>query len=680
MSNHILLAPHRPLFSAFRPEQVLPSIEQALADFESALARVLAAQPQSFEQLFMPLERADEKLARAFSTISHMHNVCDSEALRAPYAKAQEWITRFTTELKQNRALFEHMQAFAQSPAATKLSAPERRVLENWLRDFRLGGVALPEPERLRLKAISERLSALAIAFEEALLDATDAFSLHVLDKHELIGIPRSFKTQFKQAAKAKGLEGYLLDLRGPSYQAVMTYAKQRALRERYYRAYATRASEQYPCGSQFDNGPRIREMLELKQEAAQLLGFKHAAEESLEERMAPDVATVFEFLERLSGRAKPHAEAELRELAEFARSDLGIEHFEPWDVAFSAEKLKLARYAFDDEALRPYFPLERVLSGFWRLVGKLFQINAQERAVDSWHPDVRYFELSDHQGKALAGCYLDLFARSKKRGGAWMDVCRQRIELAEGVQLPIAYVNANFAPPGPEQAALLTHDEVLTLFHEFGHALHHMLTKISIPSISGIEGVEWDAVELPSQFMENFCWTEAGLQEISGHIETGAPLPKELLHKLKETRYFHAGLFLVRQLEFGLFDFHLHARSHGFEQEQVLALLEQVRAKVAVIKPPAWHRFPHSFSHIFGGGYAAGYYSYLWAEVLSADAFSAFPEQAPIDAERGQRFKHEVLEVGGSRAAAESFRALMGRDPDISALLRSYGLAREAA
>jgi len=674
MTIAALAKPGLPEFSLFDPNQVLPAVQQALKDFQAVVAACCSMIDPDYANLLGALEATDERLGRTWSTISHMHNVCDSEALREPYAAAQELITRFHADLLQNQALFQAIRSYAEA-VDESLDAAQRRVLEHWLRDFRLGGVALEEPARSRFKAISEQLARLATEFEETLLDATDAWSLLIDDELKLSGVPEHAREMFREQARGQGQSGYLLDLRGPSYQAIMTYADARELRQTLYRAYGTRASDQSEHGARFDNGPRIESLLRLKAEAAGLLGFANSAEQSLATKMAPDVATVVQFLADLVQRAKPSAEAELADLQRFSSAKLGIGVLMPWDIAYASEKLKLERFALDDEALRVYFPLERVLQGMLALCAQLFGVRARSRPVDAWHADVRYFDLINARDEVIAGCFFDLYARKSKRGGAWMDVCRQRVMSADLKQVPVAYLNCNFAPALGSEPALLTHEEVLTLFHEFGHGLHHMLTEVNQPSVSGIEGVEWDAVELPSQFMENFCWTEAGLALISGHVSTGAPLPASMLTQLKQTRHFHAGLFLVRQLEFALFDFQLHARESGGSMAEVLSLLSTIRAQVAVIQPPEWHRFPHGFGHIFGGGYGAGYYSYLWAEVLSADAFAAFPTHAPLDPAVGNRFRNEVLAVGGSRPALVSFRAFRGRDPEPAALLESYGM-----
>lgn len=678
MPTEILARRGLPAFTQFDPAQVLPAVTALLTALEATVTEVTASDAApTWDTLFGPLEAAEQQLSRAWSTIGHLHNVADSDALRKPYSEAEEAITAFHAGLLQNRALYERARAFADSPAAAALRPSRRAIVDHWLRDFRLGGVALEEPARSRFKAIAQEASRLSTEFEEALLDATDAWSLHLGDDTRLAGVPDTALAGFRSAASAKGLEGWLLTLRGPSYQAIMTYADDRSLRAELYQAHATRASELGPFGGRFDNGPRIDKLLALRHEGARLLGFANAADESLATKMAPSAERVLDFLEDLVRRARPAAQRELDELAAFAATTLGLPELAPWDVGYAAEKLKAARFDFDDEQLKAYFPLSHVLGGLFAIIEKLFGVRAREREVETWHPDARYYELIDGDGQVVAGCYLDLFAREKKRGGAWMDVCRTRFRHPDGaLELPVAYLNCNFAPPAGSQPALLTHDELLTLFHEFGHGLHHMLSRVEDAGVSGISGVEWDAVELPSQFMENFCWTDAGLDLLAKHWQSGELLPAALRDKLKQTREFHAGLFLVRQLEFGLYDFLLHRDHDPGQASRVLSLLDEVRQRVAVLRPPEWNRFPMSFSHIFAGGYAAGYYSYLWAEVLSADAFSAFPETDLLDQLTGERFRREVLEVGGSRPALESFIAFRGREPDAGALLKSYGLA----
>ncbi|HJR11349.1 MAG TPA: M3 family metallopeptidase [Rhodanobacteraceae bacterium] len=681
--NPLLSDAALPPFSKIEPASVVPAIDAILADYRAGVDRLIAAgahgQPQTdmFDQVMLEQERLDQRLAHAWAPVSHLHAVADCKELRAAYEQAEEKITDFASALGQNRDLYARVQAVADAPGFAQRSRPERALVEHALRDFRLSGVALEEPARTRFRDIANELSKLTTAFSNAVLDATDAWQEHIEDERDLAGIPESGRSVLREYARERGLDGWLATLKQPAVQAVLTYAGNRSLRERVYWAYQTRASDQGPDAGKFDNSERMEKILALRHEAAQLLGFANAAEESLATKMAETPDEVLAFLRDLIVRARPVAQRELEELRAFARSELEMETLESWDVAYASEKLRLARYALDEEQLKAYFPLPSVMDGMFALAGKLYGISVEpaRESVDVWHPDVRYCEVRDAEGKPIAGLYLDLYARSGKRGGAWMDVCRARFRDGDGVQLPIAFLTCNFAPADGERPALLTHDDVQTLFHEFGHGLHHMLTRIDLPSIGGIEGVEWDAVELPSQFMENFCWDRQALDLFAKHWSSGERLPDELFDRMLAARHFQAGMFLCRQLEFGLFDFLLHANYDPARGARVMETLEAARREAAVLHPPAWQRFPHAFTHIFAGGYAAGYYSYLWAEVLSADVFGAFAEHGVIDAPTGARFRDEFLGVGASRPALESFVAFRGRAPRPDALLRSYGL-----
>ena len=680
--NPLLADAALPVFSAIRPEHVLPAVESLLADYRDDIDALTAAgAPRDFATVMLTQERLEQRLARAWSPVSHLHSVADSEALRQAYGPAEEMLTEHGIELGQNRELYAAVQALADAPDFAGLPRPERALVEHALRDFRLSGVALEEPARSRYREIGVELSRLSTEFSNAVLDASEAWHEHIRDERDLAGIPESGRAVLRQYAEDQGLDGYLVTLKQPSVQAVLSYADNRGLRERVYWAYQTRASDQGPHAGKFDNSARIEQIMALRHEAAQLLGFANAAEESLATKMAGSPTEVLEFLHDLAARAKPVAQQELATLREFARGELKLDNLESWDVGYASEKLRQQQYALDEEQLKPYFPLPAVIDGLFALVQKLYGIGLTLRGeVDVWHPDVRYYDVHDAAGRVFAGAYLDLYARTGKRGGAWMDVCRARFDDGEQSQLPVAFLTCNFAPPTEGRPALLTHDDVLTLFHEFGHGLHHLLTQIALPSIGGIDGVEWDAVELPSQFMENFGWNREALDLFARHWQTGERLPDELFQRMLAARHFHAGLFLVRQLEFALFDFLLHLEYDPAEGARTLAVLEQARKQVAVLHPPAWQRFAHGFSHIFAGGYAAGYYSYLWAELLSADAFGAFAEQADqggsvIDRATGERFRREVLAVGASRPALESFVAFRGRKPQPEALLRSHGL-----
>ncbi|MGN6327923.1 MAG: M3 family metallopeptidase [Rhodanobacter sp.] len=681
--NPLLADDTLPAFSQIRPEHVEPAIDAILADYRAGIDALVAADaPRDFDTVMLTQERLEQRLSRAWAPVSHLHSVADSEALREVYGPAEEKLTEHAMELGQNRQLFAAVQALADAPDFAALPRPQRALVEHALRDFRLSGVALDEPARSRFREIGVELSKLSTEFSNAVLDATEAWHEQITDERDLAGIPESGRAVLRQYAQDQDLDGYLVTLKQPSVQAVLSYADNRALRERVYWAYQTRASDQGPNAGKFDNSARIEKIMALRHEAAQLLGYANAAEESLATKMAGSPTEVMEFLHDLASRAKPVAQQELATLRAFARDELHLDNLEPWDVGYASEKLRQRRYALDEEQLKPYFPLPAVIEGLFALTGKLYGITLAPRdGVDVWHPDVRYYDVRDADGRVFAGAYVDLYARNGKRGGAWMDVCRARFDDGVQRQLPVAFLTCNFAPPTGDKPALLTHDDVLTLFHEFGHGLHHLLTEITLPSIGGIDGVEWDAVELPSQFMENFGWNRQALDLFAKHYQTGEKLPDELFERMLAARHFHAGLFLVRQLEFALFDFLLHLEYDPAAGARPLAVLEQVRKEVAVLHPPAWQRFPHGFSHIFAGGYAAGYYSYLWAELLSADAFGEFEERAGkggevIDRATGERFRKEFLAVGASRPALESFIAFRGRKPEPEALLRSHGLA----
>jgi len=681
--NPLLADDTLPAFTQIRPEHVEPAVDTILADYRAGIEALTApGAPRDFATVMLTQERLEQRLARAWAPVSHLHSVADSEALRKAYGPAEEKLTDHAIELGQNRALYAAVQALADAPDFAALPRAERALVEHALRDFRLSGVALEEPARSRFREIGVEMSKLSTEFSNAVLDASEAWHEHISDERDLAGIPESGRAVLRQYAEDQDLDGYLVTLKQPSVQAVLSYADNRGLRERVYWAYQTRASDQGPNAGKFDNSARIEKIMALRHEAAQLLGFANAAEESLATKMAASPTEVMEFLHDLATRAKPVAQQELAKLREFASTELKLDNLESWDVGYASEKLRQQQYALDEEQLKPYFPLPAVIDGLFGLTEKLYGITLAQRAgVDVWHPDVRYYDVRDADGRVFAGAYVDLYARNGKRGGAWMDVCRARFDDGAQSQLPVAFLTCNFAPPTEGKPALLTHDDVLTLFHEFGHGLHHLLTEIALPSIGGIDGVEWDAVELPSQFMENFGWSRQALDLFARHYETGERLPDELFERMLAARHFHAGLFLVRQLEFALFDFLLHLDYDPAQGAHALAVLERVRKQVAVLHPPAWQRFPHGFSHIFAGGYAAGYYSYLWAELLSADAFGAFEEHAGengsvIDRATGDRFRREFLAVGASRPALESFIAFRGRKPQPEALLRSHGLA----
>jgi len=676
-ANPLLDATGLPRFSAIRPEHVEPAVDAVLADYRARVDALLASDaPRDFASVMFAGEELGDRLNRVWAPVSHLHGVADSEALRKAYAAAQEKIVEHASELGQNRELYAAVKAVGEGAEMAALPRAARTLVEHELRDFRLSGVGLEEPARSRFREIANELARLATGFEEAVLDATDAWSEAIVDEAGLAGIPESGRSVLRAYAEEKGLDGWLVTLKQPSVQAVLTYADDRTLRERVYAAYQTRASDQGPNAREFDNTARIEAILALRHEAAQLLGFADAAEESLATKMASAPDAVFAFLRDMAARARPVAERELAELRAFAADALGITDLQPWDVAYAAEKLREKKYALNEEELKPYFALDPVLAGLFAITGRVFGVGLRQRdGADTWHPDVRYYDLVDAQGRVFAGAYLDLFARTGKRGGAWMDVCVNRFRRDDGTQLPVAFLTCNFARPTTTTPSLLTHDDVLTLFHEFGHGLHHLLTEVDLPGVAGINGVEWDAVELPSQFMENFGWQREALDLFARHWQTGEPLPDELFARMQAARHYHAGLFLVRQLEFGLFDFRIHREYDPARGARALEILDEVRDEVSVLKPPAWQRFPHAFTHIFAGGYGAGYYSYLWAEVLSADAFARFEEAGVFDRATGEAYRKAILSVGSSRPALESFIEFRGREPQPDALLRSYGL-----
>jgi len=670
LDNPLLDFSGLPRFRDIRPEHVGPAMDALLADARAAV-RAAESAPPAWETFVAPLEDATERLGRGWGQIAHLHGVMDSPALREAYNASLPKLTQFWTELGHNARLFEKYKQLRASREYESLSPARRRIVENALRDFRLSGAELPPQQKARFAAIQEELARLGAKFSENVLDATNAFA-HYAGEAELAGVPEDVRTAAREAARAEGREGFKLTLHAPSYLPVMQHAEDRALRERMYRASATRASEFGPPA--LDNTPVIARILELRAETARLLGYASFAELSLVPKMADTPAQVLEFLRDLARRARPFAERDLEELKQFSGERLKIAHLESWDIAFASEKLRAHRYDFSDQEVRQYFPEPQVLAGMFDLVRRLYRIEVVPAAAETWHEDVRFFELRDAQGALLGQFYADLYARETKRGGAWLDDAIGRRRRGAALQTPVAYLACNFPRPVGGKPALFTHDDVLTLFHEFGHGMHHLLTRCEDLGVSGISGVEWDAVELPSQFMENFCWEWEVLERISRHVDTGRPLPRALFDKMRAAKNFHSGLDILRQIEFALFDMRLHAEG-GAPQ----ARLDEVRREVAVLVPPAWNRFPNSFSHIFGGGYAAGYYSYKWAEVLSADAYAAFEERRDahgvLDPETGARFRDEVLAVGGSRPAAESFRAFRGREPSVEALLRHSGM-----
>ena len=674
MNNPLLKSNELPPFSHILPEHVRPAIESIVADNEQAIAALLASgKGKDWTSLQEPLDALDDRLSQAWSPVGHMNAVVNSEDLRAVYNDCLPLLSEYSTRIGQNRQLFDAYQALADSAEFGQLNSAQQKVINDTLRDFRLAGVALDDDKKARYGEIKKQLSELSSKYSDNVLDATMAWTKLVTDESQLSGLPESALAGAKQLATAREQDGWLLNLDFPSYFPVMTYCDNRDLRKEVYTAYATRASDQGPNAGEFDNSNNITEILRYRQELAELLGFANYAEYSLARKMAESPEKVVTFLQDLVQRSKPQAEEELAELKAFARDEFGVTELEAWDIGYYGEKLRQQRYTISQEELRPWFPAEKAIAGMFTVVNRLFGVEFEAVTdVDTWHKDVRFFNIT-RNGEVIGRFYLDLFAREHKRGGAWMDVCRSRWQRDGKLQLPVAYLTCNFTPPVGDKPALLTHNEVVTLFHEFGHGLHHMLTKVDYAAVSGISGVAWDAVELPSQFMENWCWEKEGLAIISGHYETGEPLPEAMLNKLLAAKNFQSAMAMVRQLEFSLFDFKLHKEYR--EDIDVRALLDDVRQQVSVVIPPAFNRFQNSFNHIFSGGYAAGYYSYIWAEVLSADAFSRFEEEGIFNQATGESFLHEILEKGGSAEPMELFVNFRGREPQIDALLRHSGI-----
>jgi oligopeptidase A len=672
-TNPLLDTRALPRFAEITADHVAPALDDALARHAATIEMLVREKPVTFAGAWLPFERAEAELGAIWAAVSHLHSVADSPELRAAYQEGEQRLVTNSIMVGQNRALFEVFEALAATPDFAALPQADRVAVEHALRDFRLSGVALEEAERERFKAVSVELATLSNEFGSAVLDATDAWEELITDEAELAGVSETDKAMFAAAAQAKGLTGWRVTLQQPSVNAILTFAENRDLRARVYRAFGTRASDQGPHAGQFDNSERIARILELRREAAQLLGFADPVEWSLATKMATDGAAVLGFLRDLAARAKPAAQRDLDELKSFAAEKLGIPDLQPWDVGFASNRLRQALYAVDEAEVRGYFPVEKVMQGWQMLLERLFGIRLiQREGASLYHPDARFYDVVDERGEPIAGLYLDLFTRPGKRGGAWMGEARPRRNDSDHVQLPVAYMVCNFSPAGPDAPSLLSHSDVGTLLHETGHCLHLLLTEVNRPSIAGTTGFEWDAVELPSQLMEDFAWDRQVLTAMSGHYRTGEPLPDDLFDRLLRARHFQAGLFLIRQIEFALFDMLLHLGTMGSDPVEVI---EAVRDEVAVIRPPEWHRFPHAFAHIFAGGYASGYYSYLWAELLAADGFMAFVEAGLLDRATGDRFRAEVLARGATRPAAESFRAFRGRDPDPRAMLVRHGL-----
>ncbi len=667
-----------PNFQVIDVNKIESELTQLLNNNRRRIEQLLESSTElSWDNFITQLEILDDQLHRFWSPISHLHSVMDNPQLRDAYQKCIPLLSEYETEIGQNEILFHAYQRLKAGPNHDKFNQTQRKIIEDELRDFRLSGIDLPPDKKKRYAEIQQQLALLASQFDANLLDATDKWDLLITDSDELKGLPSHTIALAKKAAAQKNQQGWLLTLDFPCYDAVLTFSEHRPLREKMYFAYTTRASDQGPQAGQWDNGKIIDQILSLRHEEAQILGYKNFVELSLVTKMAHEPHQVMKFLQDLIARVKPVAELEMNQLKEFAHNYAGQTDLAAWDIAYFSEKLQEQRFQISRELLRPYFPAQQVLRGMFDLVERLYGIKiVEQKAENTWHPDVRFYQINDSADHAKGYFYVDLFARPNKRSGAWMaDYC-SRFRFTDGhLQLPVAYLTCNFTPAEQNKAALLTHEEVLTLFHEFGHGLHHLLTEIDYLSAAGMNGFEWDAVELPSQFMEHWCWQRPVIDMIASHFETGELLPEDLWQKLIATRNFHAGLFLIRQLEFALFDLRLHLEYDPKQSNQAQAILNEVREQVAVIKPPPFNRFQHSFGHIFAGGYGAGYYSYLWADVLASDSFAKFEEEGLFNQAIGRQFLKAILAQGSSRHAIELFKEFRGREPDISALLRHNGL-----
>ncbi len=681
MINPLLDFSGLPRFGQIETQHVIPAIEQLLAENRKKIAELLSAGNDStfytWDNLMQPMQDLCDRLSRAWSPVSHLNSVKNSEQLRAAHEHCLPLLSEYHTELGQNTELYQAIKAIADSEQYALLSTAQKKVIQNQLRDFHLSGVDLPAEKKNRFKVIKQQLSKLKSSYENNVLDATNGWSECITEPSLLSGLPDSALAMAQQTAEQEKRQGWVFNLQFPSYFAIMTHADSRDLREKFYTAYSTRASEQGPNAGKWDNSDYMEQLLALRQELAQLLGFNNYAEYSLATKMAESTDEVITFLQQLAEKSKQVAQNDIQALQTFARQELGIEELQAWDLNYAAEKLRQHRYDLSQELLKPYFPEHQVLEGLFAIVKRLYAIDISAvSGVETWHPDVRFYEIKDTHGTLRGQFYLDLYARPQKRGGAWMDECIVRHASNGVVQIPVAYLTCNLTPPIGDEPALFTHDEVTTLFHEFGHGLHHMLTQVDYAGVSGINGVPWDAVELPSQFMENWCWEKESLALIARHYQTGEVLPDAIFAKMNAARNFQSGMQMLRQIEFSLFDFNLHMHYQLNDQPQVQAMLDATRDKVAVFMPPAFNRFQHAFSHIFAGGYAAGYYSYKWAEVLSADAFSLFEEKGIFDQQTGEKFLHNILEMGGVEEPMTLFIRFRGRKPEIDALLRHSGIS----
>lgn len=667
-----------PNFSAIQATDIVAVITAAINDCKAAIEAVVERQDASYAGVFLEIDEVDTQLSNLWSPVSHMNSVLSNDEWREAHDACLPLLSEYGTWVGQHEGLFKLYQTLSESDEFANLDMAQQKMITNTLRDFTLSGIALDAQKKTEYGKIQARLSELSSTFSNQVLDATMAFKKHITDEKMLAGLPDSAKAAAAQLASQNDLAGWLFTLDIPSYLPIMSYADNRELREEMYRAYVTRASETGPYGGEFDNTAIIEETLSLRTKIANLLGFEHYAQRSIATKMAESTDQVQSFLHDLARQSKPQAQADLAEVNAFAAEHYGRTELQAWDIGYYSEKLKQEKYAISDEQLRPYFPETHVVPGLFEVVSRLYGLKITERKdVDTWHSDVRFFDIVDSDDEYRGSFYLDLYARAKKRGGAWMDECRVKRRKVDGsLQHPVAYLTCNFSGPVDGKPACFTHDEVVTLFHEFGHGIHHMLTQIDASAVAGINGVAWDAVELPSQFLENWCYEEEALSFISGHFETGEPLPKELLDKLLAAKNFQSAMQMLRQLEFSLFDFHIHADYKAEEGCQIQSTLNEVRKRTAVVKAPEFNRFQHGFSHIFAGGYSAGYYSYKWAEVLSADAFSRFEEEGVFNPQTGQDFMQNILEKGGSEAPMELFKRFRGREPQVDALLRHSGIA----
>ncbi|WP_010180799.1 oligopeptidase A [Glaciecola sp. HTCC2999] len=664
-----------PNFSAIQATDIVAVITAAINDCKAAIEAVVERQDASYAGVFLEIDEVDTQLSNLWSPVSHMNSVLSNDEWREAHDACLPLLSEYGTWVGQHEGLFKLYQTLSESDEFANLDMAQQKMITNTLRDFTLSGIALDAQKKTEYGKIQARLSELSSTFSNQVLDATMAFKKHITDEKMLAGLPDSAKAAAAQLASQNDLAGWLFTLDIPSYLPIMSYADNRELREEMYRAYVTRASEMGPYGGDFDNTAIIEETLSLRTKIANLLGFEHYAQRSIATKMAESTDQVQSFLHDLARQSKPQAQADLAEVNAFAAEHYGRTELQAWDIGYYSEKLKQEKYAISDEQLRPYFPETHVVPGLFEVVSRLYGLKITERKdVDTWHSDVRFFDIVDSDDEYRGSFYLDLYARAKKRGGAWMDECRVKRRKVDGsLQHPVAYLTCNFSGPVDGKPACFTHDEVVTLFHEFGHGIHHMLTKIEVSGVSGINGVAWDAVELPSQFLENWCWQPEALQFISGHVDTGEPLPKALLDKMLAAKNFQSAMQMLRQIEFSLFDFTLHMQT---ESVDVQAFLNEVRKEISVLTPPEFNRFQNSFGHIFAGGYAAGYYSYKWAEVLSSDAFASFEENGIFDAKTGRRFLESILQMGGSKEPMALFVDFKGREPSVDALLRHSGIA----